>query len=178
MNTRVEYGCTCVNLTGIYAEEAELTDEGVGSDLERESCKRLVVRSGSFFLSVCFGVSTLDSGDVGRSGHVVDNGVEHHLNALVAVRRTAGYGNHSVIDGSLTDHLLDLVNGDLLALEVFLHELLVKLRNGLDELLMVFLGDSLHVIQTGDELLILGRSGGVFISRISAGRQRKRSRSR
>ena len=138
-------------LNTVYAEEAELTNEGVGSDLERERREGLVVGSGSLFLSVGFGVGTLNSGNVGRSGHVVDNGVEHHLNALVAVGRTAGYGNHCVIDGSLTDHGLDLVNGDLLAAEVLLHEFLVELRNGFDELLVVLVGKLLHVL--GDFLL-------------------------
>ncbi len=148
---RVIYCRSGIYNARIYAEEAELADKRVGSNLKRESREGLCVGRGSFCLLACVGVCTLNSGDICRSRHIIDNSVEHHLNALVAVRRTAGYGNHCVFDCSLSDNLFDFGNRNLLAAEVLFHKLLIELRNGFDELFVVLLGNILHIL--GDFLL-------------------------
>ena len=96
---RVIYVRTCVQCTCIYTEEAELTDIGVSSDLERKSCKGLGIGRRNFHFLFGFGIDALDRRNVCRSGHIVNNRIEQLLNALVAVRSTAGDRHHSVVDG-------------------------------------------------------------------------------
>ena len=81
-------GVAAVDDARIHAEEHELADERIGHDLERESCERLVVRRAALaFLAVL--ELAAHRRNVGGRGHVVDDGVEHRLNALVLECRAA-----------------------------------------------------------------------------------------
>ena len=147
----VENRSSRVYLSGVNSEVAELSYKGVGSDLERQSRKRLIIGRRSVLFLVRIGVHTLDSGNVKRRRHIIHNSVEKLLNALVLVGRTAGNGNHSVCNGSLADTHLDLFYCKSLASEIFFHDIVVLLGNSLQELFMVFgslvghiLGNFLH----------------------------------
>ena len=97
------------------------------------------------------GVGALNGGHVGGSGHIVDDSVQKLLHALIAVGGAAGHGDHVVGDSGLADAVLYLVDGELLALKVFLHESVVQLRHVLHHLAVVFLCKLPHVL--GDLLL-------------------------
>ena len=92
-------------------------------------------------------VYSLDSLNVGRSRHIVNNSVKQRLNALVSVRCAAGDRNHFIGYCRLTDYLLYLLNRRLLALEVFFHELLVLLDNMLYKLGAVLVGKLDHILR-------------------------------
>ena len=71
------------------------------------------------------GVRALYRRDIRRSRHVINNSVKQLLNTLVAVRSTAAYGNHLIGDSRLADAGLYLINGELLAAEILLEQLVV-----------------------------------------------------
>ena len=139
--------CTSLNVTGVNSEEAELTNERVGSDLECKSGERLIVASVSLNFLAGLRVDTLDRGDIERRRHVVNYSVEELLYALVSVRSTAGNGNEPVLDGALSDGSLDLLGGEVLTLglEVSLHQLVVELCNLLEKVLSVLLSLIQHI---------------------------------
>ena len=139
-----------VDGTGIHSEVAELTHEGIGHDLERQSGEGSLVGSGALILVAGIGVDTLDRGDIQRRGHIIDDGVQHLLHALVAVGRTANDGNDLVVDGCAADGSLELLDGQLLVAEELLHQLLVGGGNSLDQLGAVLLSQLDHVF--GDRL--------------------------
>ena len=146
----VEHGGAGVQRTGIDAEEAQTAHIGVGHDLEGQRGEGLVVRGLAVLLLIGLGVDTLDSGDVGGGGHIVDNSVEQLLHALVAVGRTADDGDHLHGDSGPADGRTDLVGGDLLALEVHLHDLVIEHGHRVEQLLAVLVGQIHHIL--GDRL--------------------------
>src|SRR5699024_5016986 len=81
---------------------------------------------------------------------IINNSVQQRLYALVFIRSTAANGNHVVSDGRLTDASLDLVNGQLLAAQIFLKQFIVLFRHMLDQLGVVFLSQLSHIL--GDVL--------------------------
>ena len=85
--------------------------------------------------------------NVQRVRQEVNNSVQQRLHALVTVSGTAVNRVNLGVDGQLTDAGLELVNGQLLAAEVLLHELFVGLSNGLDQLLAVLCSLVLEVLR-------------------------------
>ena len=143
---RIVNAGACVNSTGIYTEEANLTNKGVGSNLKCKSSKRLIViRTSNLFL-VGIGINTLNSFNVCRSGHILNNGVKQRLNTLVSVRSTAADGNHTVCDCGLTDNLLNLFGGGFFTLEVFFHQFFILLNDMLNKFSSVLISEFLHIV--------------------------------
>ena len=102
----------------------------------------------SFLFLAGFGVGTLDSGDIERRRHIVNNSVKKLLYALVSVRSTADNGNELVFDRALSDGCSDFLSGEIctLVLEVSLHEVVVKLGYLLEKVSSVFLSLFLHIL--------------------------------
>src|SRR5699024_3278068 len=137
--------------TGVDADVGQLAEERVNGDLERQSGERLVAGRLAVALNLAvLRVKALDRADVYRVRQVVDDGVQDRLDALVLVGGTTEDRVCLAVDGEVTDLLLDLVDGDLLAGEVALHELFIGLRDSLDELLAVLLS---LLLQVGRDLL-------------------------
>ena len=126
---------TGVQRARVDAEECETADERVGNNLECECGERLLIGSLALvFLAVQR--PALDSRDVQRGGHVLDDSVKELLDALVEVCGSAADRNSVVLAGALAEHSLQLIDRRLLALEVLLHELLVEVANLLHHLLV------------------------------------------
>ena len=143
---RVVHRGAGLHRAGIHAEEAQLAHKRVGGNFERQRREGRVVRRRAALLLFRVGVHALDVLNVRRGGHVVHNGVQQLLHALVLVGRAAGDGHDGVGNGLLADGRLHLGHGKLFAVEVLHHQFLVVLGNGLDELVMVFLGQLFHVL--------------------------------
>ena len=143
---RVVDGGACLDLARVNAEVCQLADEGVGSDLEGQSSEGSLVgrRTGLGLLGLR--IDALDILDIGGGGHIVHDRVQQLLDALVLVGRAADDGDQGVGDGLLADGGLQFLAGDLLALEVLLHQLLIVLGHSLDQDVVVFLGLLLHVV--------------------------------
>ena len=142
----VEYGGTSVHSTRIHAEEAELADIRVSRNLECERAERLFIRRRALLFLIGVRVDSLDVGDIRRSGHVINNGIQKFLHALVLVGSTAGHRNHAHADGGAADGCLDVIHGNFLSLEVLLHDGFVLIGNGLKELFPVFLCHFLQIL--------------------------------
>ena len=130
-----------VDVTGVDAEEGELTDERVGSDLEGECGEGLVLAGGTGLGLAVVGVGALDSGDVERARQVVDDGVEELLDALVLVGGTHENRVELVGENTLADGGLEHVDGDLLVLEDHHHELVIVLGRSVKQLGALLSGD-------------------------------------
>ena len=138
---------TCLNLTGVNTEVCQLTNERVGSDLEGQSCEGSVVGRRTGLLLFGLRIHTLDVLDIGRCGHIVNDSVQQLLHAAVLVGRTTDNGDQSVRNGLLADSSLQFLTGDLLTLEVLLHELFVVLSNSLDQNVVILLGLLTHILR-------------------------------
>ena len=126
---------TGIQRARVDAEECETSDKRVGNNLECECGERLVIGSLALvFLAVQR--PALDSRDIQRGGHVLDDSVKELLHTLVEVSGTAANRNRHVLAGSLAECLLELVNGRLLTLKVLLHQLFVEVANLLHHLLV------------------------------------------
>ena len=180
----------------IDAEERELTDERVGHDLERERGERRVVlrrtldEHGVRIVRIDFlvRVDADDGRHVERRRQEVDDRVEQRLHALVLERRSADDRHERrlplVADravDALANRRLDFRFGRLLAVQVFLEDLVVGLADLLDQLLaivlrlvhqvgrnvaddvvgahrLVLVGDRLHLDEVDDAFEVLFRA--------------------
>ena len=135
------------DLAGVDAGEGELAKEWVSSNLECQCGERgLNGRlTGKLLVLVSYLVAD-NLADVQRAWQEVNHSVKQWLHALVTVGGTAVNRVDLGVDGELTDAGLELVNGQLLAAEVLLHELFVGLSNGLNQLLAVFFRLVLEVL--------------------------------
>ena len=75
-------------MAGVHPEEAQTAHIGVGHNLESQSGEGCVVVGVAFFLLVRLGVDTLDGGDVHWGRHIIHNGVQQLLHALIPVSYT------------------------------------------------------------------------------------------
>ena len=135
---------------GVYAEECELADVRIRHDLECESGERLIVARRTMVLFARFRVDTSDRRNIRRSRHVIDDCIEERLDTLVAIGSTAGDRAELAGNRTLADNSLDLVFRDLLAAEIFLHEVIIELGKSLEEDFTVFFSLILHVIRNRD----------------------------
>ena len=124
---------------GVDPEEGELADVRVGRDLEGEGAERLAVVDGAQDLGVRRRVLADHRRHVERRREVGDDGVEHRLDALVLEGGAGQDGHDPVLQGAQPEPADELVLGQLGALEVLVHQLVVHLGDGLDELLAVLL---------------------------------------
>src|SRR5699024_7523041 len=84
---------------------------------------------------------------VERAREVVADGVEHRLDTAVLERGAAEDRVELRGDGELADARLDLLDRELLAPEVLLHEVVVGLGDALDEVVAVLLGLRLELLR-------------------------------
>ena len=125
-----------IDRTGIHAEERKLTDEGIRHDLERKCRKRLRVRRVTNNL-VAVQVGSLDRRDIDRAGHILDDRIDHLLDALVTVRAAAGHRDRTALAGRLAKGSLHVLYRRLLALQVDHHQLLIQITALLDQLCVI-----------------------------------------
>src|SRR5699024_1344349 len=143
---RVGHLLSRLDATGVDADVGELAEERVHRDLERQSGERVVLRRIADDLGTLVAdLVPVDLADVQRGRQEVDDRVEHGLDALVLVRGTTQDRVDLRVDHELADRGLDLVEGELLAAEVLLHQLFVGPRDRLEELLAVLVGLLLQV---------------------------------
>ena len=145
----------------VHAQVGELADVGVGHDLEGERGERGLRVGRTLLLLAGIRVGALDSRDVDRGRHVVDDSVEQLLNALVLVGGAHEHGVDLAGDDALADGGLQLLDGDLLLHENLLHEVVVAVGGSLEKLLAVQLGvlgelgrDRVHRLGVGHALLV------------------------
>ena len=113
-------------------EEGELADERVGGDLEGERAEGLACRRRAEDLGAGLRVEADHRRDVERRRQVVDDRVEHLLDALVLERRAGQDRDDLGGQGAEAQAVLDLLDRELLALEVLVGQLVVHLGDGLD----------------------------------------------
>ena len=143
----VQDSCTSIDSTGIYTEEAQLTNERVSCDLECQSSERFTVGRMTEHFLAGFRIYALDRRYVQRGRHIIYDSVQQLLYALVTIRSTAGNRNHLVCDGRLTDACLDLVDGNFFFVKELFHQSVVLLCNVFHQFLMIFFSLFLQVIR-------------------------------
>ena len=182
------------DLAGVHADEVQLAEERVSCNLEGQRGEgRLHGRLTGELVVLVADLVADNLANVQRVRQEVNNSVQQRLHALVTVSGTAVNRVNLRVDGQLTDAGFELVNGQLLATEVLLHELFVGLSNGLNQLLAVLCslvlevlrdllvgrlstgldlaapGDSLHVQQVNDAVeVILSADRQLHNQRLSA----------
>ncbi len=159
----VQEGVARLHLAGVDADERELADEGIGHDLEHEPGERGAVIARTLDRLPGVRIDGDGSRNVEGRGEVGDDRVEHGLHALVLERGAADHGEELQGDGGPTDAGLQLLGGDLFALQELVGEVIVDFRDLLDEMVAGELGLVEHV---GGDLfgLVLGAHGLVFVS--------------
>ena len=153
----VQHIGTGVHGTGIYTEERQLAHEGIRHDLECQSGERLIVGRMPLYL-VAIQVCTLDGGDIGRSGHIFQNGIQKFLHAFIAVSRTAAYRYSGTLTGGPAQGFLQILHRRLLTLQVHHHQIIIQFTDLLDQFAAVQLRIVLHlsqIIGDGDALTLV-----------------------
>jgi hypothetical protein len=163
---RVEHAVARLHRAGVDTDEGELAHEGVGHDLEDERAEgRVVLGRPLHQLAVVVGVVRHRRRHVQRRRQIVDDRVEHRLDALVLEGRAADHREQLHRDRGLADARLDLGHAGRLARDELLHQVVVaRLVGGfghlLDHLLAVQLcgllvlrGDLDH-LELGAQLLV------------------------
>ena len=128
----VEHVRAGLERAGVDPEEGQLADERVGGDLEGERRERLVVVDRAHDLVAGARVHADDRRDVERRRQVVDDRVEHGLDALVLERRAGEHRHDPGLERAQAQAVLELGLGELLALEVLVRQVVVHLGDGLD----------------------------------------------
>ena len=134
---------------GVDAEVRQLTNERVGLDLEGQGAERGLVVGLAGLGLLGLGVRALDGRNVKRAGEVVDDGVEELLDALVLVGGAHEDEVELVGDDTLAQGGLELVDGNLLLHEDLLHQVVIEVGGGVEELLTLGLGDLGELIGDG-----------------------------
>src|SRR5690606_27095033 len=140
---RVVHRFTGMQDTRVHAHESQLTDEGVGHELERE-CRELGVVVGRQADDVAVVIGTFDGRDVDRRGQVIDDGVEHALNTLVLERGTAQHGLDFAGDGAQTQTQVDFGLGQFARFQVLVYELFVCFGSASNQIVSPFVGGILN----------------------------------
>jgi len=159
----VEHGGTGIQHTGVDSDKGQPAYEGIGGNLERQGGEGGVVGSGALVLLLSVRIHALDGGDVQGRGHIIHDGVQQLLHALVLVGRSAGHGNQQVLNGALAQSLPDELTGDLLLLQGQFHNLIVQVGAGVDELGTVLLGQLHHVLRDGLHTHVLAQIVIVYV---------------
>src|SRR3954466_8810302 len=136
----VEHRGTGGEPAGVHADVGELAEVLVSLDLEGQRRERLALVGVPDDLGLAVEGGALDRLDVQRARQVVGHGVEQRLDALVLERRAGEHRVDLSCDGRPADGGLQRLDGDLLATEVGLHDGVVGLGDGLEQLLAVLGG--------------------------------------
>src|SRR3954447_4585084 len=132
---RVQHLGAGLELARVHPDEGQLAQVRVGGDLERQRGERLAVgRLAEHDLLGVLDVVALDGRDVDRARQVGVDRVQQRLDALVLERRTGQHGGELARQGGPADARDQLLLGRLLALQVQLHDVVVSLGHGLDQL--------------------------------------------
>ena len=144
----VEHGIAGLDGTGVHTHEHELAVERVGGDLEDQSRERIGLDRLAVDLDGLIArLVALDGRHVLRGRQVIDDAVQHRLNALVLEGGTAEDREGFLGDGELAHASADVFLGQVAVLEELVHELVVGFGSGFHELLVVFLGLVLEVVR-------------------------------
>src|SRR5690606_9232103 len=137
---RVDHGVAGSENTGINTGKGQSTNEGVGSDLERQRRERSIVRSRTLIfrrivaLLQVIRMDTLNRRDVGRSRQEVDNSIENQRHTLVLEGGTQYGRNDFTGDGALTQTGLDLFQGEVALFQVLVHQLFIGLSRSFNQI--------------------------------------------
>ena len=142
----VQDGFAGFDRAGIDTEERQTADVGVGHDLEGQSRERLGIVRGAVLDLIRLGHRAGDRRDVQRGRHIIDDGVQQLLHALVFIGRAAHDRDELDLRRGLADGRLDHFGGDFLTFQIHLHDLVVEIGDGLKELRAVLFGLGAHVL--------------------------------
>jgi hypothetical protein len=147
------------DLARVHPDVGQLAEERVRSHLEGQRRERLGgVGPAHDDAVVVADRVTLDRGHVERGRQVVQDGVEHGLDALVLERRAAQHRVDLAGDDHLADGALDLLGRELLGTtEELLEQRLVGLGDRLEQLLAVLLDLLDHVGRHGLDRVVLAQ---------------------
>ncbi len=155
----VQHARSGSQLARVDAEVGQLADVWVGHDLERERRERLVVGRVAARRLAIFGpldgLQTLDRRHVERARQVVDHRVEQRLHALVLEARAAQHRRHPDRQRRRTDRLLEARSWNLLLLEDHLEQLIVVVRDLLQQVLAGGSGVLGELRRNLDHILVL-----------------------
>ena len=133
----VEHARAGLQTPGVDAEVGQLADVRVGHDLEGQRREGLgvvgVARDLALALLAADQFVADDRRHVQRRGQVVEDGVKQRLHALVLERRTTQHGGQMGRERRLADRLLEQLLGNLGLLEDQLDQLVIVVRDFLEQ---------------------------------------------
>src|SRR5215475_5950093 len=133
--------------TGIDPKKAQCPDERVGHDLESEGRKGRIIFYGTHFHRLRVWIDTFNWGYIQRRRQIVHHGIEERLNPLVSESRATQNWDDLDGKGSVANSSAQLTLADLFSFEVFLHDALVTIGRGLQELVVVLPGLRDHALR-------------------------------
>ena len=143
---RVHDGLSGLQLSGVHAEEAELSDKRVCHDLERERGEGRFIAGFARLGFVSLGILAFHRRNIQRRRHVIHNRIQELLHAFVFIGSAAGDGDHFHRHGGLPYGSADFVRGHVFSRQIEFHDLIVEIGHGLQELITVLLREFTHVL--------------------------------
>src|SRR5690606_814870 len=136
--------------TAVAAEEGQTAHVGVRGDLECQAGHGLVHAGSAADHLARVGGGARHGLDIHRAGQAGHPGVEHCLHALVLEGTATEHRGHGHVDRALADVAHDLGLGERIGIgEVLLHERVIALGHGLDELGAPFGHGLLELLRNG-----------------------------
>ena len=131
---------------GVNTEEGQVTDEGVGEELEHQTGKGFLVVAMAFNNFIFLAGDVAGHGrDVHRRRQVVHHGVKQGLHAHVAEGRTQQHRHDVAANGGLADAGNDFFLGQRFAAKVLFEQHFVFFCHGFKHFVMLFVVQILHV---------------------------------
>ena len=137
--------------TRVNAHEGQLTNKGVGHQLERQSGHRLFViclTGNDFTVIAC----TFNGWNIHWRWQVIDHGVQHALYTFVLERGTAQHWLNFAGNGTCTQTQVDVLFGEVTVFQVLVHQIFAGFSSRLDHLLAPFFSRSLQLGRNVDVL--------------------------
>ncbi len=145
-----------VQLARVHPDEAQLSDEWIGHDLENQGRKRLAVISMTLNVDLrIVDINTLDGRHVDRRREISAHSIQQILHALVLEGRSTDDRKYLLGESRLTDTGNQFRFRDGLTFDEFLEEHVIRFGNGFDQRITILLGLLQQIL--GDiDIVVLG----------------------
>ena len=130
----VQHAVASLQLSGVHADERQLSDKRIGHDLERQRRKRLfVVRLARDRLPV-IRIRAVRLAYIQRRRQIIHHRIQQRLHTFVLERRSHHHRKHLQRDRRFAQRRTQFVGGDLFAFQKLVQDFVVVLGDAFDQL--------------------------------------------
>ena len=148
--------------TGIYPEESQFANKGVGSNFECQRRERFAVGSGAGIFLPGLRIDALDTFNISRSRHIIDYCVQQGLNPFILIRRTTEYRIQFAFNSLFADSSFQFFVSDFFAFQIFHHQVVVTFGNSFHQNAAIFFSLLFHFGRDFHKFFVLAHIVAVY----------------